>query len=157
MIEFACMNKEFHRSSHKSKVVSWMIQSCSANQVASTTTRPATTLIFRLRSSSLARGLRCSSSLARGLLYTMSNEKNDKVATTNTVDCHVIQYKMKRFILQFGENCFDDCMPEEIDGAIENFKGDFEHNRSGIKIIGYGLYDIRMKSMMQHRIRWKGS
>lgn len=61
---------------------------------------------------------------------------------SETVDSHVIRYKMTRVVIAYGSDCYDDCRPCEIEEAEEHFDGEFEYNMSGEIVIGYGLSDV---------------
>lgn len=58
-------------------------------------------------------------------------------AAKQTIPRHAVQYKMKCVIVEFGQECFDDCRPCEIEGAEEYFRDDFEYSKEGEIIIRF--------------------
>jgi len=56
---------------------------------------------------------------------------------------HVIQYKMKRIVTEYGSACYDDCRPCEIEQAEEHFDDEMGYNLCGEKVIGYNLTDTK--------------
>ena len=59
-----------------------------------------------------------------------------------TLDSHVIQYKMKSTITVYGDDCYTDCRPSEMEAAEEHVQGELEYDLSGEKVIGYDLTDL---------------
>ena len=57
------------------------------------------------------------------------------------VDSHVLRFDMKRSIRWYGDVCYTDCRPSEMEDAEEHFDGELGYEQSGEKVIGYRLQE----------------
>ena len=58
------------------------------------------------------------------------------------VDSHVLCFDMNRSIRTYGEVCYTDCRPSEMEDAEEHFDGELGYEQSGEKVIGYRLKEV---------------